>query len=506
MNPYQLFEPIASGGMGTVHYGRATGASGLSRVVAIKRMHGELARDPACMSMFHDELRLAARVRHPNVVATLDIVEQDRELLLVMEYVQGESLQELIARSAARGEAVPAAVAVSVVCGILQGLESAHEARSETGEPLGIVHRDVSPENVLVGRDGIARLLDFGIARSAGRKHVTRVGEIKGKPSYLAPEQILNAGRQIDRRADVYGAACVLWEALTGRRLFDAESPTVILSRVLNDEVPPPSALAPSLPSALDDVVLRGLSRDPEARFATALEMARALSAVCPSLLPFEVAEWVEALAGDSLARQREQVARIEAAPRDFVPGQGAASAEQTEAPPETLQTPTALEESMHAAMALAPRRPSALPGARQLQRASAWLGARPELRRGLIAGAIAAVGFATGLGLVGAFVAASPVEPPPAAPQALAAASVEPAPQALVSLPRPEALEPVAKVVAVAAPVVAPVASTAPSSSATARSDKQRPAPPPVSASAAAAPAPTPRPIAARPVVDDGF
>src|SRR6478752_5325320 len=141
MTHYSLYEAIASGGMGTVHYGRAS--SGLSRVVAVKRMHGELARDPKCLTMFQDELRLATRVRHPNVVATLDMVEQEGELLMVMEYVQGESLQELIARGAMRSEPVPPAIAVSILCGILQGLEAVHEAKSETGEPLNIVHRDV---------------------------------------------------------------------------------------------------------------------------------------------------------------------------------------------------------------------------------------------------------------------------------------------------------------------------------------------------------------------------
>src|SRR4051812_24033203 len=231
MKQYKLFDSIASGGMGTVHYGRATTGTGLSRVVAIKRMHGDLARDPSCLAMFQDELRLATRVRHPNVVATLDMVEQDGELLLVMEYVQGESLQDLIARASIAGTRVPPAIAVSIVCGILQGLEAAHDAKNEAGEPLGIVHRDVSPENILVGRDGIARLLDFGIARGNGSKHVTRVGEIKGKPSYLAPEQILH-NQPLDRRVDVYGAAIVLWEALTGRRLFDGDTPTVVLSRV----------------------------------------------------------------------------------------------------------------------------------------------------------------------------------------------------------------------------------------------------------------------------------
>ena len=312
MKLYTLYDSIASGGMGTVYFGRANSSGGLSRVVAIKRMHGDLARDPVCLEMFRDELRLATRVRHPNVVATLDVAQQDGDLLMVMEFVQGESLQELIARCQQRSEPMPPALAVSIACGILQGLEAVHEAKGDDGEPLGIVHRDVSPENILVGRDGIARLLDFGIARGAGRKHVTRVGEIKGKPSYLAPEQILDGGKQVDRRADVYGVSVVLWEALTGRRLFDGENPTVALSKVLTEPVPRPSSVIPALPQALDEVLMRGLSREPSERFATALEMARALRSVCGTLLPFEVAEWLERMTPESLRRQAARVTELE--------------------------------------------------------------------------------------------------------------------------------------------------------------------------------------------------
>lgn len=366
MKSYTLFDSIASGGMGTVHYGRRNGGAGLSRVVAIKRMHGDLARDASCMAMFREELRLAARVRHPNVIETVDVVEQDGELLLVMDYVQGQSLQQLIARAVELGGRVPPAIAVSVVCGILQGLEAVHEAKSQSGDPLGIVHRDVSPENILVGCDGVARLLDFGIARGAGRKHVTRAGDLKGKPSYLAPEQILEGSSKVDRRADIYGASVVLWEALTGRRLFDAETVSATLSRVLTDPVTPPSRLVSSLPQGLDEVVLRGLSRDPEQRFASALEMARELRHVCGTLLHFEVGEWVQGMAADALQRQREMVGSFE----------------------------NAGEEAALATRPLAPADP-------WVDRASRWLEARPPLRRALFGLTVALFGFSAGLVVV---------------------------------------------------------------------------------------------------------
>jgi eukaryotic-like serine/threonine-protein kinase len=477
MKLYTLFDSIASGGMGTVYYGRANAPSGVSRVVAVKRMHGELARDPVCLEMFRDELRLATRVRHPNVVATLDVVEQEGDLLMVMEFVQGESLQELIARCQQRSEPVPPAIAVSIACGILQGLEAVHDAKSETGEPLGIVHRDVSPENILVGRDGIARLLDFGIARGAGRKHVTRVGEIKGKPSYLAPEQILEGGQRVDRRADVYGVAVVLWEALTGRRLFDGDSPTVALSKVLTDPVPAPSSLVASLPQGLDDVVMRGLSRNPDERYSTALEMARALRCVCGTFLPFEVAEWLEQMTPESLARQATRVAELERSPLATPePRRGVKAARLADAEEDA-------PESTRTNMALTPRRAPVRPSA--LERSGAWLQARPTARRLGLTALVAAVGFSTGLLLVSAAFRSSA----PSAPELGVALPVAAAQPLSSAQPTARAKLPVAPAAVPAAAVVA-----APSASADAPRKRKR----------AAMPA---APSVRRPaVVDDGF
>ncbi len=405
MNRYSFFEPIASGGMGTVHYGRAISTAGLSRVVAIKRMHGDLARDPRCLAMFRDELRLATRVRHPNVIATLDVVEEQGELLLVMEYVQGESLQALIARSLMQGARVPPAIAVTVICGILQGLEAVHEARNEAGDPLGIVHRDVSPENILVGRDGVARLLDFGIARGAGRKYVTHAGEIKGKPSYLAPEQILN-GRAVDRRTDVYSAAVVLWEALTGRRLFDGQTIGVVLDKVLHEEVLRPSVLVPSLPSELDEVVMRALSRNPADRFATALDMARALRRACSALLPFEVSDWLEVSAQASLERQTATVRRIETTPLPAKTQIGLGH-----------ELPSVAETPARDRPRFAPQL------ARRVERSQAWLRGKPNVTFALLGTLVAVFGFALGLLVVSTVVTRPARSAAPAAAQGTALA-----------------------------------------------------------------------------------
>ena len=307
---YALFAEIASGGMASVHIGRLLGPVGFSRTVAIKRLHPQYARDPEFVTMFLDEARLAARIRHPNVTPTLDVVATQGELFLVMEYIQGESLAQLVRATLEAGKTVPQDIILSIMSGILHGLHAAHEAKSERGEPLGIVHRDVSPQNILVGTDGIARVLDFGVAKAAGRAHVTRDRHVKGKLAYMAPEQVQNIS--VDRRVDVYAAAVVLWELLTGKRLFLADTDASTLARVLTSTVPPPSSIAPGVSFKLDRLVLRGTKRDPDARFATAREMAMALEASGRLATPFAVGEWVEEVARGALALRAAHIAAVE--------------------------------------------------------------------------------------------------------------------------------------------------------------------------------------------------
>src|SRR5450432_1251573 len=203
---YAIHAELASGGMASVHFGRLLGPVGFSRTVAIKRLHPQFAKDPEFVSMFLDEARLAARIRHPNVVPTLDVVATQGELFLVMDYVQGESLSRLIRGMRERGQRIPLRMVAGIMCGALHGLHAAHEAKNERGEPLHIVHRDISPQNVLVGTDGVARVLDFGVAKAAGRVQTTREGQLKGKLAYMAPEQISG---NVTRQTDVYAAAIV---------------------------------------------------------------------------------------------------------------------------------------------------------------------------------------------------------------------------------------------------------------------------------------------------------
>jgi len=307
---YIVYGEIASGGMATVHFGRLTGVAGFARSVAIKRLHPQYARDPDFVKMFLDEARLAARITHPNVVATLDVVSEGEDLLLVMDYVRGVSLSQLSRIMRARGERIPPLIVSGVIAGVLHGLHAAHDAKSETGQRLDIVHRDVSPQNCLVGTDGVARVLDFGVAKAAGRLQTTRDGQLKGKLSYMAPEQI--HGAAVTRRTDIYAASVVLWEMLTGERLFKGENEGNVLAKVLSDEVRPPSAIVEGLPSSLDRVVLRGLERDPSKRPATAREMAQELDASFGVASAAEIGDWVEHVAARELEERAQRIAQIE--------------------------------------------------------------------------------------------------------------------------------------------------------------------------------------------------
>ncbi len=311
---YRLYGIIAAGGMATVHYGRMHGQLGFARTVAVKRLHREYARDPEFVAMFMDEARLAVRVHHPNVVETLDVFAADGELFLVMEYVPAVSLSHLLRAVQARGELVPPPVAAAIVAHILLGLHAAHEATDEAGNPLDIVHRDVSPQNILVGADGCARVLDFGIAKASGRQQVTREGLVKGKLAYMSPEQITNVF--VTRQSDVFAASIVLWEALTRTRLFQADSESSVLARVLSAPIEPPSAIVAGLAPELDAIVLRGLTRDLSGRYATAREMSLELETRTTLATASQVSEWVERLAGDELAERAAHVARIESESR----------------------------------------------------------------------------------------------------------------------------------------------------------------------------------------------
>jgi serine/threonine-protein kinase len=262
---------------------------GFCRRVAIKQLHPHLARDPAFVAMLLDEARLGCRITHPYLVDILDLVADHGELSLVIGYVHGLSLRALL-RSGAEPVAVD--VAASIVYDVLLGLHVAHEARDERGAILGVVHRDVSPHNILVGVDGIARLTDFGIAKAAWRAQSTGDGQLKGKLAYMAPEQLKKG--KVDRRADLFSAAIVLWELLEGKRLFDTDEPGDLFLRGSGWQAP--SLTRQGTAEGINDVVMRGLKTNPDDRFATAEEMAEALRRVCPPAPPSQTGGWVYAV------------------------------------------------------------------------------------------------------------------------------------------------------------------------------------------------------------------
>lgn len=327
---YALHTALARGGMATVHLARLLGPVGFSRTVAIKRLHASFAQDPEFVSMFLDEARLAARIRHPNVVPVLDVVALDGELFLVMEYVQGESLARLL-RGFSRP--IPVPIAARIAVDMLNGLHAAHEAKNERSEPLDIVHRDVSPHNILVGVDGIARVTDFGIAKAANRIQTTREGQLKGKLAYMAPEQLLE--QPVDRRTDVYAASVVIWEALTGKRLFARDDPGATITRILQGQIAPPSSVAADVPAEVDEIVARGLTRESRDRFANAQEMALAIEHAVRLEPAARVGQWVAQVAATSLAERARAAAELETGSHGDAAGE-IARAVTRDAEPET--------------------------------------------------------------------------------------------------------------------------------------------------------------------------
>ena len=308
---YVVFDEIAAGGMSSVHFGRMIGPAGFGRTVAIKRLHPQYAKDPDFVSMMIDEAHLVSRIHHPNVVPTLDVVHTAADLCLVLEYVPGETLARLQALAQQHGTVIPQSVTLAIMNNLLLGLDAAHEARSEEGAPLGIIHRDVSPQNVLVGTDGTARVLDFGIARAASASHRSDGGQLKGKIAYMSPEQ-LRLDRELGRATDIYAASVVLWELLTGRRMFDRVERSQVAALVLAGGIRSPRAVSPSISEHLEEVVMRGLESLPEQRFATAREMAACLEACGRQANAREVAEFVTSIAAASLAERAQVVSRIE--------------------------------------------------------------------------------------------------------------------------------------------------------------------------------------------------
>ena len=261
--------------MATVHLARTVGEGGFERLVAIKVMHPHIATDPAFVAMFLDEARLAARIRHPNVVATHDVQKTPAGVFLVMDYIDGPSLHHVLRALHERDRVLPLDITLRIIGDALAGLHAAHELCGDNGEPLNLVHRDISPDNVLVGNDGLARITDFGVARAESRISTTSGAALKGKLAFMSPERIMHGSN--DRRSDVYAAGATLWEALVGKRLFEADDNGILITKIVVGAVSSPRTFGAQVPEAIEAVVMRAINRDPNARYPTAAAFADAL-------------------------------------------------------------------------------------------------------------------------------------------------------------------------------------------------------------------------------------
>jgi serine/threonine-protein kinase len=335
---YELLCKIASGGMATVYVGRLRGAAGFSRTVAIKRAHAHLIENPTYKQMLVDEARLASRLHHPNVVAVLDVEELAGELRLVMDYVEGTALSDLIAKTQAREQHLPPRVALRVALDACHGLAAAHDLCDENGKSLGLVHRDISPHNILVGVDGSARLADFGIAKHAEGAVSTTTGALKGKIGYMAPEYVEHG--KLDARSDVFSLGVVIWEALANQKLFRGMNELDTLKRIVAGKVPPLSSVAPWVGDHLDSVLAAALALSPDERFSSAHALGTALETAARKgdllATPAEVGAYVRDLVGATLEERRrivrERMAPVRTAPTvTRAPGEAADDAHAPE-------------------------------------------------------------------------------------------------------------------------------------------------------------------------------
>jgi eukaryotic-like serine/threonine-protein kinase len=314
---YRVLGPVASGGMGEVLLAISR-RNDEARPVALKQLHAHLADDARMVDMFVDEARIASRLSHPNIVRVNDVEMIGDDVVLVMDFVEGIPLSALLRKLRDDQRPMPLPIACRIVHDVLLGLHAAHEATDDKGVSLGVIHRDVSPQNILLGADGIARIADFGVAKARGRLANTQAdGTVKGKLQYLSPEQIYR--RPVDRRADVFSAGIIFWECLAGKKLFSADTEGETLARVITGDITPPSAERFDVPLDLDEVCLRALERKVERRYPTAEDFARALEGSALATQE-ELAALVAEAGAETIAEHRALLASARGA-RALSPG-----------------------------------------------------------------------------------------------------------------------------------------------------------------------------------------
>jgi len=276
---YRVLSELGRGGMANVYLAVAQGPGGVNKLVVLKALLPELASEPESLTMFLDEARLAAQLNHPNVVQTYEVGTEGDRHVMVMEYLEGQSLSAIIKRGELVGQPMTLKLQLRAIMSALEGLGYAHDLSAYDGTPLELVHRDISPQNVFVTYDGQVKVLDFGIAKAASSSTETATGVIKGKLAYMAPEQIV--ADHIDRRADLYSIGCMLWAAATGRKLWKDAPDVQIMRRVMQDDIPTPQSAHPSCDDELNHIVMKALAWQRDNRYQTAQELQQDLDAYC---------------------------------------------------------------------------------------------------------------------------------------------------------------------------------------------------------------------------------
>jgi serine/threonine-protein kinase len=271
LGKYRLLAELGHGGMAQVFLALAKGVGGFNKLVVVKQIHAELAEDQEFVRMFLDEARLAARLNHPNVVQTNEVDQDGRRYYIAMEYLEGQSLNRIFNRMGRDPKLLPLGHRLRLIADALAGLHYAHELRDYDGQPLGVVHRDVTPHNIFVTYNGLVKVVDFGIAKALNSSVQTQSGVLKGKVSYMAPEQA--RGERVDRRADIFSVGMMLWQVATGRRLYRDLPELAVIQKICSGDVPKVKDLAPFVPERLQVIIDRSLAPDREERYATAGEL-----------------------------------------------------------------------------------------------------------------------------------------------------------------------------------------------------------------------------------------
>jgi serine/threonine-protein kinase len=336
---YVLLDRVAVGGMAEIFLARQEGLEGFEKTIVIKRIRPHLSNQKSFVNMFLNEAKLAAQLNHPNIVQIYDLGKIGESYFIAMECIVGRDMRRILPKAEAMGMEFPLVYALKVASSVCEGLYYAHQRADIYGNPLRIVHRDVTPENIFVSFDGTVKILDFGIAKAANQIEQTRAGEIKGKLSYMSPEQCM--GKALDQRSDIFSLGAVLYEWITGNKLFSGDSEVAILKSITDGKIVPPSEIRAELPEAVERILMKALERDREQRYQTAWEMQSDLDSFLtkrdftPSNI--HLANFMRELFKDELEEERQRLV-AEGAPQsppllEVLPGGEGALAEELSAP-----------------------------------------------------------------------------------------------------------------------------------------------------------------------------